>query len=1195
MNESNASATAVPTGPEAASVLLEHFEVAWRGGAPPRIDDFLAVVMSGDSGSAGPDRTRFLEELVKIDLEYRWRRTGHRAVPQASDPGAASPGAAGLLPDRPRLEDYLARYPDLGTPERLATDLIIEEYRVRRRWGDAPSRAEYEARFGGGPSLRALLEMIDCELAESAATWLSDRPDPFKETPARAAGSRFRVIRRHARGGLGEISLAHDAELNRQVALKEILDYLADRPESRSRFLLEAEVTGRLEHPGIVPVYGMGRHTDGRPYYAMRFIEGESLGQAIAHLHDPAAVWRGPGGWSMELRRLLGRFVAACNAVAYAHSRGVIHRDIKPANIMLGPFGETLVVDWGMAKVIGGPEAVGEDATALTAQGDRVATQPGRVLGTPAFMSPEQASGDSGRVGPASDVYSLGATLYALLTGRSAFDDCDPLVVVQKVLIGEYPAPRQVRRDAPPALEAVCLKAMALRPEDRYGSVRLLVNDIENWLAGGPVLARREPWTDRAGRWLVRHRLLMATTAAAALVALLGLTAVVLVQERANRTERRLWQQDEDRLRLAMGAIRGYYTGASEDVLLKQPEFSELRRKLLERPMHLYQQIKADLEGGGDDREQARAELAEACFHLGSLTEEVGSPAEAFRAFDQAVALLERLAREHPTSARYRGLLADGHGRLGALSAQSRRYDRAAEAYQVALALARGLARESPSDVPHQERVVGLLMNRGAMRYDSGQFDGAQADWHAALALLDGPARDCRDAAEYLADRALCLHNLGLLAETRADFGGAGTAYREALDLRREVARRLPTEVHHREKLAESLDALGHVRRREGRQLSFGRLDADGAAYRDAEAAYLEALDLRESLARAYPNATRYKLALAASHNHLGDLARYARRFEVAESSYQGALSTLGPLDLDQSASRDLRNRLVRARCGLGEVYLATGRPDRAAAVLRAAMEGDADELGADVAEAMERAALCFKLGQWAGEVGRGEEALDWLSKGIALAEDVRAKEPQHIWSIALLFDMYSCRGYGLNQLGRHAEALADYDCALELPRDADKGVPTRLYRAAVLARLGRHDQATALADELTGDTLDPGATLYNCACVYAQAAPSALTDTGLPAPARATLAEGYAAHAVVLLNRAHSSGLFEDASALESLKADPDLNPLRARPDFQDFLMDLAFPGEPFAHEPSPAAGTAEVSQSRSSRLGNEAGQPES
>src|SRR5262249_2666427 len=161
-----------------------------------------------------------------------------------------------------------------------------------------------------------------------------------------AAGSRFRILRPHAKGGLGQVSVALDRELDRPIALKEIQDRHADDPASRARFVQEAEITGKLEHPGIIPVYGLGQDASGRPFYAMRFIEGDSLGQAIAAFHTDEALQKDPARREARLRELLRRFTDVCNAVAYAHSRGVLHRDLKPGNIMLGPYGETLVVDW---------------------------------------------------------------------------------------------------------------------------------------------------------------------------------------------------------------------------------------------------------------------------------------------------------------------------------------------------------------------------------------------------------------------------------------------------------------------------------------------------------------------------------------------------------------------------------------------------------------------------------------------------------------------------------------------------------------------------------------------------------------------------------------------------------------------------------------------------------------------------------
>ena len=362
-----------------------------------------------------------------------------------------------------------------------------------------------------------------------------------------AAGDRFRILRPHAQGGLGRVSIALDVELHREVALKEIHPERADDGESRARFIQEAEVTGRLEHPGVVPLYSLGCRADGRPFYAMRFVRGESLKEAIARLHGgPASTSSRPDPvrWNRALRQLLNRFVAVCNVVAYAHSRGVIHRDLKPSNILLGPYGETLVVDWGLAKVVGRGEPATHPGTAeatlrLASASGTADTVAGSAIGTPAYMSPEQAEGQVGALGPASDIYGLGATLYAVLVGRPPFPAPDVATVLNDVRRGAYDPPRQVNPRVPAALEAICRNAMALRPDQRYATARSLAADIECWLADEPVSVYREPLSTRITRWGRRHRTLAATTGALMITAIAALAiSTVLIGNEQARTER---------------------------------------------------------------------------------------------------------------------------------------------------------------------------------------------------------------------------------------------------------------------------------------------------------------------------------------------------------------------------------------------------------------------------------------------------------------------------------------------------------------------------------------------------------------------------------------------------------------------------------------------------------------------------------
>jgi serine/threonine-protein kinase len=422
---------------------------------------------------------------------------------------------AWVLQKNQRLGDVLVQQGMLGEDERRVLDSLVEKH-LARHGGDAQRSLVC---VPTSPDIRKALESVadfdvQASLAHTCGANSEDGPQPDLRFETVKIGDlttpelsdsegRFRLLRLHDRGGLGEVFVALDRELNREVALKQMQEQHADDPQLRARFVVEAEVTGGLEHPGIVPVYGLGAYPDGRPFYAMRFIRGDNLKSAVERFHADPELVHDEGKRAIERRRLLGRFLDVCNAVSYAHSRGVLHRDLKPGNIMLGKYGETLLVDWGLAKSVHRTEPASDITERTLAPGSGSDLQPtaiGARVGTPAYMSPEQAAGRLDQLGPASDIYSLGATLYFVMTGRPPFQESDLVQLLRKVEHGEFLPPSHVNPRVDPALDAICMKAMALDPSDRYPTVRALVEEIEHWLADEPVSAWREPWRRRMER-----------------------------------------------------------------------------------------------------------------------------------------------------------------------------------------------------------------------------------------------------------------------------------------------------------------------------------------------------------------------------------------------------------------------------------------------------------------------------------------------------------------------------------------------------------------------------------------------------------------------------------------------------------------------------------------------------------------------
>jgi serine/threonine protein kinase len=349
--------------------------------------------------------------------------------------------------------------------------------------------------------------------------WLSDEALDRLRAAATApdlAGTRYSLIRQLGRGGMGAVYLAEDATLGRRVALK-VLDLPDPSGELTARLLREARVLASLEHPGIVPVHDVGTLADGRVFYTMKFVEGQRLDERADRRLDQGLEGRSDQRLAAtdSLPDRLRIFERICEAVAFAHARGVLHRDLKPENIMVGPFGEVLVMDWGVAKILrDAAEGMPADSSGLpppaAAPGAQkpalAATEHGAVLGTPGYMAPEQARGETKNLDERADVFSLGAILRFLLTGHRPDDATTAAAANEDVgTRGAFAAPRSAGA-VPRPLAAMVAKATSADPGGRYANVKELAADVGHYLDGLPVTAYPEGVFERVGRIIWRNR-----------------------------------------------------------------------------------------------------------------------------------------------------------------------------------------------------------------------------------------------------------------------------------------------------------------------------------------------------------------------------------------------------------------------------------------------------------------------------------------------------------------------------------------------------------------------------------------------------------------------------------------------------------------------------------------------------------------
>jgi serine/threonine protein kinase len=998
-------------------------------------------------------------------------------------PGAnRCPACGGELP-RGAVEELCPRCLlgeglELGPLSTGAKDLLGRLHPNKAPWANRESSPKAE--FDTAPGQSVLLTLADSIgavprvlLRETESSRPTPLVDPSSgELPAReTAREHYQFLGEIARGGMGAVIKGRDTDLGRDLAVKVLLERHRDNPTLIRRFIEEAQIGGQLQHPGIVPVYELGCFDDRRPFFTMKLVKGHTLAALLAARPETAA----------DRPRFLGIFEAVCQTVAYAHARGVIHRDLKPGNVMVGSFGEVQVVDWGLAKVLRSesvidkdtPEAERETILQTARSGSEThASRAGSVLGTPEYMPPEQARGEIDAVDERADVFALGGILCEILTGHPPCSGRTPVEIHRKSTNGDMALAfeRLAACGADVELVQVARRCLAPDARERPRDAGDLARAMTAYMAGvqdrlrAAELARAEAQA-RTIEERKRRTTQLRMAAAILLVLAAGIGGVAYQWNRAEASRKKA----QARFDLAREAIERFYTGASEDVLLKEPHLKPLREKLLGSALEFYKKLRASLEAEKD--EAPGAELAAAYERVADITGEIGTYPAAIEALAEAGVIRQRLADEQPSSATAQAALADVLETRSNCLAEIGRGTEALEALERARAIRQRLADSQPESAGNSTLLartdvsLGMLLGGQLNRMPEAveAVKRAAASYDRRLRLRPNNAQIARGLGESLFKLAQLEHVQGQIQQ-------ASECYNRAAAIYERLAASYPENRKLRENLGEVLANSANT------ATELGQFD-------EAERALRRALSIFEQLSRDQPNAARYQSQLGYIHQGIAWWLDKSDRTPEAVAEYRRALEFFD--------------------------RLASGNPSTTDYVF---LQGQ----------------TLNALGDKLRKLGRLDEAIETMTRAKDVLNRVadanpRAQQVQHFRAVSQIFTASL-----LKQMGRRREAIAASHQALET------------------------------LEHLVQKTSED---IYNIACAHACLA-SLMAAGPAAAPSQLAQARQDLDLAMTALLRAVADG-YRDGN---SLRTDPDLDPLRSRPDFQQLMMDIVFPADPFA-----------------------------